>query len=370
MKKIFLILMCASLFACKTEQAEPFEIQRGVNISHWLSQVYGTSKRDVFFTKEDVKLIDSLGFDHIRLPIDEKELWNEDGTKIPEAFAYMTSAIDWCMEYNVKVLVDLHIIRSFYFNAGNEGQENTLFSNSKEQEKFYDLWRQLSDTLSKYPNSMVAYELLNEAVAEDNEDWNKLVAGGVAAIREKEKNRTIFIGSNRWQITSTFPELKVPANDPNLILSFHNYDPLLITHYKASWTSFHEFKDSVNYPGPIITKEVYDANKHLASNEGILAFDDALQQYSPEVFEKKFEPAIIRAKELGLRLYCGEFGCLPNVSREERLQYYKDITSVFEKHNIAYTSWDYKGLFGIRKWDPTTNTNVGLDLELAKILAE
>jgi hypothetical protein len=42
-----------------------FVIHRGINISHWLSQVYGFSKRDVFFTKDDIRLLDSLGFDHI-----------------------------------------------------------------------------------------------------------------------------------------------------------------------------------------------------------------------------------------------------------------------------------------------------------------
>ncbi len=356
----------------KTQEDAPkkFEITSGVNISHWLSQVYGSSDRATFFTKDDVRIIDSLNFDHIRLPVDEEELWDSLGNPYPEAFKYLTDAIDWCMEYDIKVLVDLHIIRSFYFNASNEGRENTLFSDPVEQEKFFDLWRKLSATLNKYPEHMVAYELLNEAVAENSEDWNNLVAGGIKAIRELEPTRTIFVGSNRWQITATFPELKVPAGDTNLVLSFHNYDPLLVTHYRAEWTSYRDFEDSVSYPGPIITKEVYERNKHLATNEGIHAFDEALNKYSPERFEAIFKPAIDKAKELNLPLYCGEFGCLPNIDREGRLQYYRDITEAFKRNGIAYTAWDYKGLFGIRGWDPETNTNTLLDVELAEILTK
>ena len=38
---------------------------------------------------------------------------------------------------------------------------------------------------------MVAYELLNEAVAENPEHWNKLVEGGVKTIRSKEPERVI-----------------------------------------------------------------------------------------------------------------------------------------------------------------------------------
>jgi len=371
-KTILASVACVILFACSTPEKKEettharFEIETGVNISHWLSQVYGFSDRATFFTKDDVRLIDSLGFDHIRLPIDEKEMWNEDGTPIPEAFKYLTNAIDWCLEYNIRVLVDLHIIRSFYFNAGNEGGENTLFSNPKEQEHFYAMWRELSDTLKQYPTHMVAYELLNEAATENPEDWNNLVAKGIETIRKQEPTRVIFVGSNNWQIAETFPDLKVPEGDTNLVLSMHNYDPILFTHYKANWTEFKDFDDSVSYPGYIISEETYEKNKDTYPH--FRGFKDGRNNYGPETFEAIFKPAIEKAQELGLPLYCGEFGALPYVKRENRLQYYRDIISVFKKHSITYTAWDYKGLFGIRGWNAETNTNTFLDTELAEIL--
>ena len=37
----------------------------------------------------------SLGFDHIRLPIDEMQMWNEAGKKEPEAFTLLHDAIKW-----------------------------------------------------------------------------------------------------------------------------------------------------------------------------------------------------------------------------------------------------------------------------------
>ncbi|HEY5552768.1 MAG TPA: glycoside hydrolase, partial [Opitutaceae bacterium] len=65
---------------------------------------------------------------------------------------------------------------------------------------------------------------------------------------------------------------------------------------------------------------------------------------------KELEPAIRRARELGLQLYCGEFGCLPTVPRADRLAYYRDIVSVFEANGIAWANWEYKGDFGILEW--------------------
>ncbi|MDR1761012.1 MAG: glycoside hydrolase family 5 protein [Bacteroidales bacterium] len=344
-----------------------FVINKGINISHWLSQVYVKNQQATFFTKDDVRVLDSLGFDHIRLPIDEEIFWDETGKPIVESFEILKKAIQWCLEYNMRVVVDLHIIRSFYFNAGNEGKENELFTNPKEQKKFYSLWETLSDSLKTYPESMVAYELLNEAVAPNPQDWNNLVAGGVKTIRKREPERVIIIGSNMWQITSTFPDLQVPQNDKNIILSFHTYEPLLFTHYKASWTEFAAFNDSVSYPH-IITQEVFDRNTHFTEGRSTEFFTDALQAYGPEKFKEMFQPAIIKANELGLQLYCGEFGALPTTKRADRLQYYKDIISVFTQNNIAYAAWDYKGNFGIRAWDEQSKQNGDIDTELATVL--
>ncbi len=381
MKKFFVFCCAIALFSCSTnnksqdsENSETpinpsgFVINRGVNISHWLSQLYGTTgQQATFFTKDDIRLLDSLGYDHIRLPIDEENLWNENGKPIAEMFDYMKKAIQWSLEYNMRVVVDLHIIRSFHFNAVNDGKVNSLFSDPKEQKKFYKLWETLSDSLKSFPESMVAYELLNEAVAPTPEAWNKLVAGGIKTIRKREPERVIIVGSNMWQIASTFPDLKVPKDDKNIILSFHTYEPLLFTHYKAEWTEFAKFNDTVSYP-TIITQEVFDRNTHFTEGRAQEFFEDALNTFNPEKFTEMFQPAIIKANELGLQLYCGEFGALPTTQRAHRLQYYKDIIKAFDTNNIAYAAWDYKGNFGIREWNTETQKNGALDSELSNIL--
>ncbi|MBK8280074.1 MAG: cellulase family glycosylhydrolase [Saprospiraceae bacterium] len=52
---------------------------------------------------------------------------------------------------------------------------------------------------------------MNEPVADDPEQWNHLIARAVSVLRDLEPNRTIVIGSNRWQSAQTFDQLKVPA---------------------------------------------------------------------------------------------------------------------------------------------------------------
>ena len=53
----------------------------------------------------------------------------------------------------------------------------------------------------------LAYELLNEAVAEDPDDWNKLIAKGIEVVRANEPDRVIVVGSNQWQQGHTFKDL-------------------------------------------------------------------------------------------------------------------------------------------------------------------
>ncbi|MFW5877841.1 MAG: glycoside hydrolase family 5 protein, partial [bacterium] len=74
---LFLLLIIAS---CKQPETEKFEVYRGTNISHWLSQSDRRGMERVeWFNEKDMDLIAEAGYDHIRLPVDEEQLWNEAG---------------------------------------------------------------------------------------------------------------------------------------------------------------------------------------------------------------------------------------------------------------------------------------------------
>ena len=151
-----------------------FELKWGVNLSHWLSQCFGWSHRDTFITEKDIAFIASAGYDHVRIPIDEAELWKADGNPSEDSFGYLTRCLDWCAKHNLRAIVDLHILKSHYFNAAVEGGKITLWSDPAAQEQFLKLWADISGRLKKYPVNQVAYELMNEPVAPDPEEWNRL----------------------------------------------------------------------------------------------------------------------------------------------------------------------------------------------------
>lgn len=334
--------------------ASGFRIHRGTNISHWLSQSRRRgAERKLFFQKRDVAFIASSGFDHIRIPIDEEQMFDPEGRPEEEAFLLLESALEWSSEYNLRVIVDLHILRSHHFNEG----EKPLWTDPAAQDRFLDCWKILSKRIGHWPASMVAYELMNEPVADDPEDWNQLVARAIGVVRKLEPSRPLVIGSNRWQTVDTFDQLRIPPGDRNIVLSFHFYTPMPLTHYKARWTKVGEYSGPVRYPGLVVA----DRDMIGLPEDLIEAIGDKRKYNRRELLELLKKP-LAMARRTRLPLYCGEWGCLPSAPREDRLRWYTDMRLNLEQSGAAWATWDYKGAFGI------VDDEGKPDLELIRIL--
>lgn len=309
-----------------------FTIRRGTNISHWLSQSKRRgAERLAFFTEADVRRLKGWGFDHIRLPVDEEQLWTEDGYPDAEGMRLLNAALDWCESAGLRVLVDLHILRSHYFM---QEDNPPLFANPCEAAKFVELWLELSHCLQARPAGLVAYELLNEAVARNHADWNRVASAAFTALREAEPERTIVLGSNWFNVPENFDKLWIP-DDRHTILTFHFYKPMLVTHYQAAWTDTPLYTGRIQYPGKVALDPVPAAlgKYDLEYDRAAMARDIALP--------------VTKRRETGHALYCGEFGCFEKAPMPVRLAWYRDIGAVFAEHDIAWANWDYKGGFGL-----------------------
>ena len=344
--KRFLLISAICLLSISALHAREFEIKKGINISHWLSQSGDRGeKRAKKFTREDVKFIAESGFDHLRIPIDEEQMFDENLNPESEAFDLLHNALSWCKEFKLKAVVDLHILRSHHFNA----KSKPLFTEQRAQEQFYECWRKISAELKHYPRSMVAYELMNEPVADDSEQWNVIVNRCLEVVREIEPKRTIIIGANRWQAYDEVKNLRVPEKDKNIIISFHFYNPFPLTHYRASWTEQKENPLDVYYPGYIVKKEdVEKLSPEMKKRWGWLA-----KSYNDiNTLEKQIKQAYDAATAMGRTLYLGEFGALTTADEASIIRWYRDIMTICKKYDIGHATWDYpRGGFGIFRKD-------------------
>lgn len=341
----------------------PFPLRSGVNLSHWLSQVKDNDLACAqSLTEDDLHALRELGLDHVRVPLDEAMLWDDRHRPLPAAWKRLHNLLRWCLRLGLRAVVDLHVVRAHHFNAPVEGRTNPLWDDPAAQAHLLQLWEELGNALVGYPVGMIAWELLNEPVAPDQTQWSSLANRLVRVLRRVGgRDRVLICGSNQWQSIRTLSELELPLDDPNLILSFHFYDPFLVTHYQARWTPLHHYQGLVQYPGVPYPPAVVAAQTLPPETVPHIATGNV--EWTAEVLAARLDEAVAVARHRGLRLYCGEFGCLPNVPRADRLRWYSDVTRLLRARAIPYTAWDYRGAFGLV--DRETGE---VDAELAALL--
>ncbi len=144
---------------------------------------------------------------------------------------------------------------------------------------------------------------------------------------------------------NTFDALRVPANDPNILLSFHFYEPFLLTHYNASWTELKDYRGPVHYPGIILSEEEF---ANLPEELKTVAEKWIGKEFDKTQILEMWQKPIQKAQSLGLPLYCGEFGTMSVAPEEDRLNWYSDLIELFEENDIGYANWNYRsGSFGL-----------------------
>lgn len=359
------VFVIFAVFGCITSMAvdkpTSFEINKGVNIGNWLSgSPLRGERRAKMFTMDNIKKIASYGFDHLRIPVDEEHLLNDSGELDKETLAHIHETITHCKKNGMKIILDVHTTRSHTFKS----TENILWVSKDAQNRLVRIWQLIMDEFEKYSEHLVAYELLNEPTAPNDEQWNHLANQLIKTIRKVNKERVIVLGSNRWNYVGKIEKLNIPNDDPNIILSFHFYEPLLLTHFEASFNKFANLKmpQKVMYPGKLFSDSVYN---NLSENDKELV-KPYRREYNKRYFLKQWKPAIDFAARKGLRLYLGEFGCLPNCGEQSRLAWLKDVVSLCHEYGIAYSLWEYNNVFGFAE----RGTGKVKNYEMLKILTE
>ena len=320
-------------------------LQAGVNLGGWLSQypAYDYRHFDTFITKDDIRRIAGWGFDHVRLPVDHPVLEDSEhpGTYIESGFDYIRKAIAWCKENGLRVVLDLHKAPGFSFDAH---EESTLFSDPHQQERFVALWGAIAQRLPG-DQDIVAFELLNEIVLPDSAPWNRLARAALLRVRQVDPERLVVIGANHYSVPGQLQYLEV-LPDPNVLYTFHSYEPMVVTHQKAYWVPWlKEFDLAADYPAS------------LPEPERLLKIRPDMRDYI-EVYTKRamdidllreiIRPAADFARKTGQAVYCGEFGVIEQAPMSARLNWTRDFVAALGEHGIGRARWSYKAMdFGL-----------------------
>ena len=154
-------------------------LRRGINLSHWFSQAANYSKThlETHTTAQDIALIKSMGFDHVRFPIEPAPLLNEtpDPSILNTTYLqYVDNALDMILAAGLAVIVDIHPSDEFKLRMNRD--ERSI-------EAFGKFWRAFAAHLSKRDPEFVFLEVINEPMVEDGYRWSGIQGKLIASIR-------------------------------------------------------------------------------------------------------------------------------------------------------------------------------------------
>ena len=316
----------------------------GVNLGGWISQYakYDHEHFKTFITEEDIKYISELGLDHVRVPVDYTVLEEEDGTIKESGYEYLESCVKWCRKYGLSMIIDIHKTFGYSFDPLEDTDKTIFFKDASLQQRFFDLWATIAERFSEY-SEFVAYELLNEIIDPDIKDeWNEIALKAIDVIRKHAKDSWIIFGGVCYNAVVSVP-LLAKTDDKKVAYTFHCYEPMVFTHQGAYWVPGMPSDFRTKYPA---SPDTYvEAAKTLPGNLAGTLLEEPycnMESIGPEFFETLFKPALDTAAERDIPLYCGEYGVIDLADNESKLNWSRDICSVFDKYGIGRAYWNYK----------------------------
>src|SRR5271167_1780304 len=356
--RIALILIPVLLAGCAAAQtgggasakpspafARAERLQRGINASEWFAQVY--DKRgytlehfQTWTTADDIALIKSMGFDHVRLSVNPQPMFDaREPNKIPaEYLGSLDAAVKMILDHGLAVVIDLHPESDF---------KTRLAKDDEFVERFADFWRALAAHYSTSDADRVFLEIMNEPEFTDRYRWLGVQMKLAAAIRQGAPSHTIIAAGARW---SDDDELvfQEPLHDPNVIYNFHFYAPYIFTHQGATWSAYYwHWLRGLKYPS---TPESAERVAALVPDESdrLQVIRYGREHWDAARMESEMKQAAEWARRRGVPLVCNEFGVYREYADpEDRAAWLHDVRTALEHDGIGWTMWDYSGSFGV-----------------------
>ncbi|MEJ2052572.1 MAG: cellulase family glycosylhydrolase [Calditrichaceae bacterium] len=349
-KFLFILVLCRFL----SGQEAPFD--RGVNLTGWFQASAPEQIQFTKYTKQDFINIKSLGCDVIRLPINLHAMTSgEPDYNLHPLFLYfLDQAVSWAEDLEIHLILDNHTFDPA--SSTDPGIGDILIP----------VWKNMA---AHYKNrsTYIFYEILNEPHGISDANWNAIQAEVIDSIRTIDTKHAIVVGPASWNSYNNLDDMPVYADD-NLIYTFHFYDPFLFTHQGAAWTD-PSMSSLSGVPFP------YDADNMPVCPSDLLGtwIESELNNYdlkgNTNYVNTLIEIAANFKTSRNVPVFCGEFGVyIPNSQNGDRVYWYDVVHSALESHDIAWTTWDYQGGFGLFEKDSDELFDYNLNTSLLQAL--
>jgi len=310
----------------------------GFNLGNWYSQSDFTPESSKYYLERDFKFVSDLGFNFIRLPVDynflEVEPYEYDNARL----CMLDRAINWASKYGLYLLLDIHRLPGYAIGR----QDYSLWTDQEKINRSKNLWRYLARRYKDY-GSELAFDIINEPSGVDDAALTKFYEEMIDTIREEDPDRVVFVeGNERNRVYASVP---LPVHRKDVVQSFHQYEPLWVTHLGASWAGLAYnlglSGERPDYPGMPNLEELYKQYPN-----------DPFMKYRGVYVDKKWLENTMRPyldlKQAGEEVHCSEFGVLAKMAkRSTAINWYRDLLAILKEHDIGWALWNLRGGFGI-----------------------
>ncbi len=287
--------------------------------------------------------IAAAGFKTVRIPIcfsawmmlgKPYEWDNPEGPKMADQF------VKWALANNLNVIIDLH---------------HTEFDGSIPEaanpERIVNLWVRIADRYKKTDPERVFFELRNEPHHMTSEVWRWQAEQIIKYVREIAPNHTLVVGFEEWNGRKAMIDSK-PFADPNIIYTFHYYDPFLFTHQGATWAGVGGIEDVRYVPFPAGAEKIKVPPKARGQWTETL-----IRNYREDSMAEKMFKDLKAAKDWSVKhdvpIFAGEFGALTQFSNlDDRCRYATTVYTAFGKLGIPNAWWEWDGGFNMFGSEP------------------
>ncbi len=313
MKSTFLIsiLLCSVAIQTAHAKTDSLPVGRCINIGNTLEPPSENSWGGKRADKADFQRIAKAGFNTIRLPV----RWSTHaGNVAPYTIdaAYMArvkEVVGFARGAGLNVILNSH-----HFDEIHSDPSDANIA------KLAGMWTQIAAEFSNQPEAHLWFEIENEPHDKFNDsNLLKVLQPALTEIRKTNPTRAVIIGGEFWSGINSLATLKLP-DDPNIIPTFHYYDPFQFTHQGASWVN----------PAPPMGRKFptgEDSKNLNADVEKVRAY----------------------IKRTGKTPFMGEFGANEKIPLKERVAYQKTVRVAFDTLGIGMCAWAYTNTFPL--WD-------------------
>jgi endoglucanase len=299
---------------------------RGFNLTEMAGGRPGTS-RD--FRESDFQWMAEWGFNFARIPV-SYWLWSspKDWMTIqPEGLKPLDRALELGLRYGIHLSVAFHRIPGYCVNR-RELEPFQLFDSPRpdmlralEAASFH--WRTLAERYRDVPSSRLSFDLLNEPpFTDDPNRYLEICRALIGAIRGVSPGRLIF--ANGADIGQT---PVIGLIDEGVVQSSHDYQPKMVSHYKAFWVPAREFESLAVPTWPMV-----DSHGVLWNREKL-----RLEEIT------KWKPVTDR----GGPVHVGEWGCNNLTPHGPCLGWMADQLALWKEAGWGWSLWNLRGHFGI-----------------------